>query len=119
MHRPGNGPIEYLESEVDFVGLDGDRRGNAEDAEAAANDAGHHAELEAFAGNTLGELGIGRLGPAVLHQVEAEQQPAAAHVADTIVALLEDEQAGLESFAEAVGAFRQLVAQDDLDDLEP
>jgi len=36
MHRPGKGPIEYLESEVDFVGLDGDRRGNAEDAEAAA-----------------------------------------------------------------------------------
>src|SRR3981081_67172 len=50
MHRPGKSPIEYLESPVDFVGLDGDRRGNAEDAEAAADDAGHHAELEGFAG---------------------------------------------------------------------
>jgi hypothetical protein len=45
--------------------------------------------------DALGELGVGRLGPAVLHQVEAEQQPAAAHVADAIVALLQGEQAGL------------------------
>ena len=54
MHRPGKGAIEYLQSPVDFVRLDGDRRGNAEDAEAAADDAGHHAELEAFPGDALG-----------------------------------------------------------------
>src|SRR5216684_7368791 len=100
MHSPAKCPIEYLQPEVDFIGLDGDRRGDAEYAEAAADDAGHHAKLEALAGHVLCELGVGRFGPAVLHQVETEQQAAAAHVADAIVALLEGEQTGLEPFTE-------------------
>jgi hypothetical protein len=39
MDRPGQSPVEDLQSQVDFVGLDGDRRGDAEDAQAAAHDA--------------------------------------------------------------------------------
>src|SRR5664279_6052389 len=66
MDRPGQRPVEDREAEVDFLGLDGDRRGDAEDAEAAAHDAGHHAEVEAFPGDALGELGIGSLGAAPL-----------------------------------------------------
>ena len=111
-------PVENLETEVDLRRIDGDRRRNAEDAEAASHDAGHHAELQAFPGDTTRELGRGRLGPAVLDQVETEQQSAAAYVADALVTLLQGAEAGLEALAEHPGAFGQPLAQDDLDDLQ-
>jgi len=46
--------IKDFEREVDLLLGDRDRRGDAEDAEAAAHDAGHHPEIEARAGDTLG-----------------------------------------------------------------
>src|SRR5258708_23300509 len=96
MHSPGKRPIEYLQPEVDFVGLDGDRRGDAEYSQAAADGAGHHAELEAFAGHPPGALGVSRPGPAVPHQVETEQPAAASHVAQSIAALLPGPHARVE-----------------------
>jgi hypothetical protein len=59
--------IEDFEREVDFVLGDRDRRGDAEDAQAAAHDAGHHPEIEALAGDTLRQLRRRRLAGAILH----------------------------------------------------
>src|SRR5260370_22024547 len=60
MHSPGKRPIEYRQPEVDFIGLDGDRRGDAEYAPAPAGDAGPHAQLEAFPRRTLGAVPASR-----------------------------------------------------------
>ena len=46
--------IKDFECEVDLLLGDRDGWGDAEDAEAAAHDAGHHPEIEARAGDTLG-----------------------------------------------------------------
>ena len=60
--------------------------------------------------------GSGALVRAVLHQVEAEQQAAAAHVADAVVALLQREQAvACSRSPERAARSVEPVAQDDLD----
>jgi hypothetical protein len=41
----------------------------------------------------------GAPGPAVLHQVEPQRQAAVKHLADSVMALLQRQQAGLEPLA--------------------
>ena len=67
----------------------------------------------------LGELGIRRLGLAVRDKVKPQQQAAAADVADTVVALLQSQQAGLQPFAEPGRTLGEAVTQDDFDHLQP
>ena len=65
------------------------------------------------------ELGIGRLAPPILDQLDAHHQPAPAHVADRLVALHQAVETRLQALAGGARAIGQPIAQDDLDHLQP
>src|SRR5205085_2752482 len=110
--------VEDIECELDLLLGDRDRRRDAEDTEATTHHARHHAELKAGARDPVSKLRRRRLGGSVLHQVEASQQAAPAHVADACVTLLQSKQPIAQMRAQGARTLCELVADYDLQYLE-
>ena len=70
----------------------------------ALDDVHVQAELERPLGDRRDEVAGGRLGRAVVDELDALHEPVAAHVADALVAILQREQAVAEELAERAGA---------------
>ena len=93
--------IEDLQAEVDVLGGDRQRRGDAQHAAQPGelDDVHVQAELDAALGHRRAVARVGLAGLAVADQVDAEHEADAADVADDLVAALELLQAGAQARA--------------------
>src|SRR5262245_17509267 len=113
--------IEDRDAEVQFRVGDRQWRGDAEHAAhpAKRGDVHRQAELEAKPRDSGAEFGRGLLGPLVGDDLESNEQSAATHVTDALIAIAQLTEPGQKAGARLGRALRESLAQDDLDDLQP
>src|SRR5450432_782904 len=96
---------------VNFTGADSERRRDAPDRSARGDLANVHGQAQFHAATRhLEPQIVKRLARlAVLHELNADEQPLPAHVADDVVALLKLSESTLQAFAHCACVRRQLL----------
>jgi hypothetical protein len=104
--------LQQPQPQVDLGIAHGERRRDAEHAAHARqrDDVHAQAQAHAFAGDGRAEFGRRLLAGPALHDLHAQQQAAAAHVADAVELALQRMQAGRQPRAALNGAGHQVVA---------